>query len=198
MIGRIQGTLLELNPPQLLVDVAGVGYEIEAPMSTIFALPTAGEKVCLHTHFVVREDAQLLYGFATTEERQLFREMLRISGIGAKMGLAVLSTLKVSELLDVIESADEDALVRVPGIGKKTAQRVLLEMRGRLSRFEHLQISAQTNGSHAGSRPRTEAQDALLALGYSAAEARKLVGKVSDEVDNAHDIIRLALQAAAK
>ncbi|MGJ8670416.1 MAG: Holliday junction branch migration protein RuvA [Oceanococcus sp.] len=198
MIGRIQGQLLELNPPQLLLDVQGVGYEISAPMSTIFSLPAIGKTVTLHTHFVVREDAQLLYGFASQDERHFFREMLRISGIGAKMGLAVLSTLSTSELLNVIESGDEDALVRVPGIGKKTAQRVLLEMRGRLSRFEHLSVAGGIGASGGGQRPRTEAQDALQALGYSAAEARKLVAKVGDDIITAQDIIRLALQSAAK
>lgn len=199
MIGRINGQLLEMNAPQVLIDVQGVGYEVEAPMSTIFALPAIGQAVLLHTHFVVREDAQLLYGFATLDERQMFRELLRINGIGAKIALAVLSTLSTHDLIDVIESSDEDALVRVPGIGKKTAQRMLLEMHGRLSRFDHLNATPAVGGAPAGQRQsRAEAQDALQALGYSATESRKLVAKVDDSVDGAQEIIRLALQAAAK
>lgn len=197
MIGRLSGTLLEKAPPQVLVDVHGVGYELEAPMSTIFALPPEGQAVVLHTHMVVREDAQLLYGFASYEERTMFRELLRINGIGAKMALAVLSTLSTSELLAVIEAGDDDRLTRVPGIGKKTAQRVLLEMHGRLSRFDQLNPSGAA-GAGGASQDRAEAQDALQALGYSAAEARKLVAKVDASVSGAQDVIRLALQAAAR
>lgn len=197
MIGRLSGTLLEKAPPQVLLDVHGVGYELEAPMSTIFALPAEGQAVILHTHMVVREDAQLLYGFASYEERTMFRELLRINGIGAKMALAVLSTLSTSELLAVIEAGDDDRLTRVPGIGKKTAQRVLLEMRGRLSRFDQLNPSGSA-GAGGASQDRAEAQDALQALGYSAAEARKLVAKVDASVSGAQDVIRLALQAAAR
>lgn len=198
MIGRLSGTLLEKAPPQVLLDVQGVGYELEAPMSTIFALPAEGQAVVLHTHMVVREDAQLLYGFASREERTMFRELLRITGIGAKMALAVLSTMSTSELFSVIEAGDDDRLTRVPGIGKKTAQRVLLEMRGRLSRFEQLGPAGSSASGGATSQDRAEAQDALQALGYSAAEARKLVGKVDASISGAQDVIRLALQAAAR
>ena len=165
MIGRLSGTLLEKAPPQVLLDVQGVGYELEAPMSTIFALPAEGQAVVLHTHMVVREDAQLLYGFASREERTMFRELLRITGIGAKMALAVLSTMSTSELFSVIEAGDDDRLTRVPGIGKKTAQRVLLEMRGRLSRFEQLGPAGSSASGGAASQDRAEAQDALQALG---------------------------------
>lgn len=198
MIGRLSGIVLEKAPPQVLIDVQGVGYEVDVPMSTIFALPAEGERTVLHTHMVVREDAQLLFGFASREERTFFRELLRINGIGAKMALAVLSTLSTSELLAVVEAGDDARLTRVPGIGKKTAQRVLLEMQGRLSRFEHLQVPGQVHSQGSTSQGRGEAQDALQALGYSAAEARKLVAKVDASVSSAQDIIRLALQAAAR
>lgn len=199
MIGRLRGQLLELNPPQMLVDVNGLGYELEAPMSTIFALPKLGSEVILHTHFVVREDAQLLFGFLSEDERQMFRELLRINGVGAKMALAVLSTLSTSDLLDVIENEDVDQLVRVPGIGRKTADRVLLDLRGRMSRFDQLKVeSGPGNAAASAGRPRAEAIDALQALGYSASEARKLTGKVDESVQSAQEIIRLALQAAAR
>ncbi len=198
MIGRLSGIVLEKAPPQVLIDVQGVGYEVDVPMSTIFALPAEGERTVLHTHMVVREDAQLLFGFASREERTFFRELLRINGIGAKMALAVLSTLSTSELIAVVEAGDDARLTRVPGIGKKTAQRVLLEMQGRLSRFEHLQVPGQVRADGGTSQGRGEAQDALQALGYSAAEARKLVGRVDATVSSAQDVIRLALQAAAR
>lgn len=198
MIGRLSGIVLEKAPPHVLIDVQGVGYEVDVPMSTIFALPAEGERAVLHTHMVVREDAQLLFGFASRDERTIFRELLRINGIGAKMALAVLSTLSTSELLAVVEAGDDARLTRVPGIGKKTAQRVLLEMQGRLSRFEHLQVPGQATRAGGSSQGRSEAQDALQALGYSAAEARKLVAGVDASVDSAQDVIRLALQAAAR
>lgn len=196
MIGRIAGRLLEMQPPHLLVDVQGIGYEIEAPMSTIYALPAIGGDVLLHTHFVVREDAQLLYGFATAQERQLFRELLRISGVGGKMALAVLSSLSASDLLGVIEQGDVDQLVRVPGIGKKTAERVLLELRGRVSRFEHLKVGG--SAAKAGDKASSEAEDALLALGYSAADVRRMLKKVDPALSSAQEIIRAALQRAAR
>ncbi len=194
MIGRIAGVLLEKQPPLLLVDVQGVGYELEAPMSTIYGLPALGEPVQLHTHFLVREDAQLLYGFATLAERQLFRELLRISGVGGKMALAVLSTLSPEELFATIERGDAATLVRVPGIGKKTAERMLLELRGRVTRFEGLGV---TGGGPSAATATTEAEDALVALGYSAAEARRLL-KALDPDMGTQELIRAALQKAAR
>lgn len=195
MIGQLRGILLELQSPRLLLDVQGVGYELESPMSTIYVLPSPGAEVLLHTHFLVREDAQLLYGFATTTERQLFRELLRISGVGAKMALAVLSSLSPTDLLAAIENSDVDQLVRVPGIGKKTADRMLLELRGRVSRFDDLKVAPDRAGQ---SRPSLEAEDALLALGYSAADVRRLLKQVDPGLSTSQDIIRAALQRAAK
>ncbi len=194
MIGRIAGRLLEKQPPWLLVDVQGVGYELEAPMSTIYGLPAPGEPVQLHTHFVVREDAQLLYGFATLAERQLFRELLRISGVGGKMALAVLSTLSPEDLFATIERGDAASLTRVPGIGKKTAERMLLELRGRVSRFEGLGLAGAGLAPASAS---TEAEDALIALGYSAAEARRLLKALDPELGT-QELIRAALQKAAR
>ncbi len=194
MIGRLRGRLLELQPPQLLVDVAGVAYELEAPMSTIYLLPAQGEEVVLHTHFVVREDAQLLYGFVSREERELFRELIRISGVGGKMALAVLSTLNSADLVAVIDNGDVDQLVRVPGIGKKTADRMLLELRGRISRFDGLGASGPGRTAPAAG----EAEDALQALGYSAAEARRLIKGLDPAQLSTQDMIRAALQKAGK
>lgn len=196
MIGRLRGRLLEVQPPFLLLDVGGVGYELEAPMSTIYGLPAPGQDLLLHTHFVVREDAQLLYGFASLDERQMFRELLRINGVGAKMALAVLSTLTVDELIALIERGDAAQLTRVPGIGKKTADRMLLELQSRLPRFERPQAGGPAKTSMAGLNG--EAEDALLALGYSSAEARRLLKQVDPALDSVQDIIRAALKRALK
>ncbi|MFZ9086722.1 MAG: Holliday junction branch migration protein RuvA, partial [Steroidobacteraceae bacterium] len=132
MIGFLKGRLVSKQPPALALDVGGVGYELEAPMSTFYALPAVGEVVTLHTHLVVREDAHLLYGFSSSEERQLFRDLLRVSGVGPKIGLALLSGMNVKAILLCIEAQDVEALVRVPGIGRKTAERLLIEMRDRI------------------------------------------------------------------
>jgi Holliday junction DNA helicase RuvA len=196
MIARLKGTLLNKQAPHVLIDVNGVGYELDVPMSTFYVLPAQGEALILHTHFIVREDAQLLFGFAKQEERQLFRELLRINGVGAKMALAVLSTLSTAELIGVIDQADMDQLVRVPGIGKKTAERMLLEMRGRISRFESLNVDAAA--SSVGHGAVLEAEDALQALGYSATEAKRLLKGLDPSLINSQDLIRGALQRAAK
>ena len=191
MIGRLRGTLVAKQPPWLLIDVGGVGYELEAPMSTIYGLPAEGQSVTLHTHLVIRDDAHLLFGFGSERERRLFRALLKVSGIGAKMGLAILSTMSADEFAAVIDSGDAAMLTRVPGIGKKTAERVLLELRDRLDGV----AGEPTVGTGGG---RGEAIEALIALGYSAAEARKLVDKVDASHERAQDIIRAALQRAAR
>ena len=165
MIGRIAGKLLEKHPPQVLVDVNGVGYEIHVPMSTFYNLPVIGSNVALHTQLIVREDAHLLYGFGTEEEREAFRQLLKVSGVGAKMALAVLSGLNVSDLAQVVASQDTGRLTKVPGIGKKTAERLLLELRDKLD------VGAV---AVAGALPVGEGSDilnALLALGYNEREA---------------------------
>lgn len=165
MIGRITGTLLEKRPPQILVEVAGVGYEIDVPMSTFFHLPATGEKVSLHTHLAVREDAHLLYGFATDAERRCFRELLKVSGIGAKTALAVLSGLNPDDLAAAVAAQEAGRLVKIPGIGKKTAERLLLELKGRLD------FVAVPTASVVAAGAGDDVRDALLALGYESREA---------------------------
>lgn len=192
MIGRIRGELIGKQPPALLIDVGGVAYEIEAPMSTIYGLPAMGETVTLHTHLLVREDAQLLFGFASLTERGLFRELLKVSGIGAKMALAMLSTFSGDDLAAIVESGDREQLVRVPGIGKKTADRVLLELRGRL------ELNAGAASAGPGMDSGAEAVEALQALGYSQAEARRLIKPLLAESHDTESLIRSALRRAAK
>ena len=165
MIGRLVGTLAEKNPPQLLVDVGGVGYELDVPMSTFYHLPALGERVTLLTHFVVREDAQLLYGFLTATERQTFRELVKISGVGPRTGLAILSGLSVDELARAVGAQDAARLVKVPGIGKKTAERLLLELKGKLA------PDLTAPGHSATDASRGDILQALLALGYNERDA---------------------------
>jgi Holliday junction DNA helicase RuvA len=166
MIGRIQGVLLEKNPPQILVECAGVGYEVEVPMSTFYNLPGTGERVTLLTHLVVREDAHLLYGFGTDGERRAFRQLLKISGVGARTALAVLSGLSVGELAEAVTLQEAGRLTRIPGIGKKTAERLLLELKDKLG-VELAAAAAPNRAAPASS----DVLHALLALGYSEKEA---------------------------
>ena len=190
MIGRLQGTLAEKNPPQVLVDCNGVGYEVDVPMSTFYNLPALGETVVLLTHFVVREDAQILYGFGTAEERVAFRQLIKISGVGPRMALGVLSGLSVTELAQVVTLQDAGRLVKIPGVGKKTAERLLLELKGKL-------------GADIGQplHPSTDAQadilQALIALGYSDKEAALALKALPQDV-SVSDGIKLALRALAK
>ncbi len=165
MIGRIHGKLLEKHPPQIVVDVQGVGYELDVPMSTFYQLPATGAEVSLFTHLVVREDAHQLFGFATETERRAFRQLLRISGIGARTALSVLSGLSVADLRDAVSSQDSSRLTKVPGIGKKTAERLLLELRDKLDAVAVASAAARGDGQ-AG-----DITNALLALGYNEREA---------------------------
>ena len=162
MIGRIQGKLLEKNPPQILVDVHGVGYEIDVPMSTFYNLPDIGQEITLLTHFIVREDAQLLYGFATAKERAAFRQLIKISGVGARTALAVLSGMSVDALAQAVAQQECAMLTRVPGIGKKTAERLVLELKGKIS----AELDGVTLSAAAGDN-RADVAAALVALGYS-------------------------------
>ncbi|MDR2093294.1 MAG: Holliday junction branch migration protein RuvA [Azoarcus sp.] len=196
MIGRLSGTLLDKNPPQILVDAGGVGYELDVPMSTFYELPACGERVCLHTHFLVREDGHFLYGFATGEERTTFRQLLKISGIGARMALAVLSGLSTGELAQAVAHQETARLVKIPGIGKKTAERLLLELRGKLEK----------SPASDGRAPRPEASapggrddifNALLALGYTEREALAAMQGIAPETDVSTGI-RQALRQLAK
>lgn len=202
MIGRLRGKIIHKQPPQLLIDVQGVGYEVDAPMSTFYQLPSLGEDVILHTHLVVREDAQLLYGFASESERALFRNLIKISGVGPKMGLTILSGMNAQEFIHCVQDNDVAALVRMPGIGKKTAERLIIELRDRLkdelpdaSTGLPSQVAglAQNNTTPAG-----DAVSALIALGYKPQEASKMVRSFNSEGLGAEEIIRLSLQGAAK
>lgn len=191
MIGRLNGRLIEKRPPTVVLEVQGVGYEVDVPMSTFFQLPATGVAVTLYTHMVVREDAHLLFGFATDEERQVFRQLVRISGIGARTALAVLSGLSVSELFHAVSTQDGVRLTRIPGIGKKTAERLLLELRDKLAAGRDVAVA----GSAASVR--SDAVNALLALGYSEKEAVAALGKVAPEA-SVQDAIRQALKLLSK
>lgn len=191
MIGRLSGMLIEKNPPQVLVDAQGVGYEVEVPMSTFYVLPATGERVTLLTHLVVREDAQLLYGFASDPERKAFRQLLKISGVGARTALAVLSGLSVAELAEAVTLQESGRLVKVPGVGKKTAERLLLELKGKLG--------AEISVTHpAGRAPATnDIANALLALGYNEKEASHALKQLPEGLSVA-DGIRQALKVLSR
>jgi len=191
MIGRLTGMLLEKNPPQIVVEAGGVGYEVEVPMSTFYNLPASGERVVLLTHLVVREDAHLLYGFGTEPERRAFRQLLKISGVGARTALAVLSGLSVGELIEAVAMQESGRLVKVPGIGRKTAERLLLELKGKLG---------DAVSGVAVNRPKPVASDvtnALLSLGYNDKEAQHAVKQLSEGL-SVSDGIRQALKSLAK
>lgn len=192
MIGRITGILLEKRPPQIVVDVNGVGYELDVPMSTFYNLPATGERVSLHTHLVVREDAHLLYGFGSEEERQTFRQLIRVSGIGAKTALAVLSGLSVAELAQAVACQESARLVRVPGIGKKTAERLLLELKDKLA-----PVAVAPAETQAGAGSESDVVNALLALGYNPKEASWAVKQLPKDV-SVSDGIRQALKLLSK
>lgn len=191
MIGRLSGTLLEKNPPQLLVDCQGVGYEVAVPMSTFYNLPPLAEKVVLLTHMVVREDAQLLYGFGSAQERDVFRQLIKITGVGARTALSILSGMSVPELSQAITLQESGRLTKVPGIGKKTAERLLLELKGKLG----------ADLGHAGGGQSSDASidilSALLALGYSEKEAQLALKQVPTGTDVSEGI-KLALKALSK
>lgn len=190
MIGKLTGTLSDKNPPQVIVDCAGVGYEVQVPMSTFYNLPADGQKVSLLTHFVVREDAQILYGFATESERAAFRELIKISGVGPRTALSVLSGMGVSDLAQAITLQEAGRLIKVPGIGKKTAERLLLELKGKLG----ADIGA-TPGATDDSQ--ADILQALVALGYSDKEALTALKALPKDV-GVSDGIKLALKALAK
>lgn len=184
MIGQIRGIILEKQPPQLLVDVHGVGYEIDAPMSTFYQLPDTGKEITLFTHFVVREDTQHLYGFFTRDERLLFRTLLKVNGVGPRLALTILSSASPEEFVQCVLNNDTASLVRMPGIGKKTAERLVIEMRDKLSDFhgasaaEGASLIKQDNqGSHQSLQ---DAVSALISLGYKQQEANRMVTKIDD------------------
>jgi holliday junction DNA helicase RuvA len=195
MIGSVRGRIASKTPPQLMVDVGGLGYELEAPMSTFFHLPPVGEEVRLLTHLVVREDAHILYAFATEDERRLFRSLIKVSGVGPKIALALLSGISVEAFAQCVQTQDITALTRVPGIGRKTAERLVVEMRDRLAAPEATSGAA---GVAAGASPETEAYGALIALGYRPAEATRLLKAAGPGTHSTEELIRRALQGAVR
>ena len=191
MIGKLSGTLIEKQPPQVLVDCHGVGYEVDVPMSTFYNLPALGEKVSLLTHFVVREDAQILYGFASASEREVFRQLIKISGVGPRTALGVLSGMSVAELTRAIREQEAGRLVKIPGIGKKTAERLLLELKGKLG-ADLGPVSAA-----AGSDSQNDILQALMALGYSDKEAAAALKGLAPDI-GVSEGIKQALRALAR
>ena len=192
MIGSLKGRLTLKQPPAIIIECHGVGYDVETPMSTFFELPGVGSDVFLYTHLLVREDAQTLYGFATEAERALFRTLLRVRGVGARIGLAILSAMSVADFSRCIEVEDTAALSKIPGIGKKTAERLVIEMRDRIEPGvgNVVRIDVEKGA-------RAEAIDALVALGYKPAEVNRLMAKLETDGRSAEDIIRSALRQAA-
>jgi Holliday junction DNA helicase RuvA len=194
MIGSVRGRIVSKTPPQLAVEVGGLGYELEAPMSTFFLLPSVGEEVRLLTHLVVREDAHILYAFATEDERRLFRSLIKVSGVGPKIALALLSGINVEAFALCVQNEDIAALTRVPGIGRKTAERLVVEMRDRLG--PPTDPSASAAARSPGPNPEAEAFGALVALGYRPAEATRLLKAAGPGTHSTEELIRRALQGA--
>ena len=198
MIGRLRGELVYKRPPQLMLDVGGVGYELDAPMSTFYELPAAGGVVTLFTHLAVREDAQVLYGFVREEERGLFRGLLKVTGVGPRMALAILSGMDARRFAQCVEQGDEDALIRVPGVGRKTAQRLIVEMRDRLEGLATGLPAGMGTGARAGpgaEGPLADAVSALVALGYKPVDANRMARAVDDGTKTSEEIIRGALRS---
>ncbi len=200
MIGHLRGRIAAKHPPQLLIDVGGVGYEVEAPMSTFYGLPAVGAEVSLHTHLVVREDAHVLFGFGTERERSLFRELIKVSGVGPRIALGILSGVSVDDFHRCVEASDAASLTRVPGIGRKTAERLIVEMRDRLNALAGPPPTGKGpvgTGATAAASPQAEAFSALVALGYKPAEVTRLLQKADASAVTTEDLIRQALRAAA-
>jgi Holliday junction DNA helicase RuvA len=199
MIGFLRGILAHKAPPLLLLDVHGVGYEIEAPMTTFYNLPAVGSEVKLHTHLVVREDAHILFGFSSEADRALFRSLIKVSGVGPKLALTLLSGLTADQFQRAIHENDTHALIRLPGVGKKTAERLIIEMRDRLPEFGgDAPLDVSINFTPAANSPKQEAISALCSLGYKPQDAAKMVQNIASEDKRCEDIIRLALQGAAQ
>ena len=201
MIGFLRGKLVHKAPPFLVLDVQGVGYEVEAPMTTFYDLPAINEEIKLHTHLVVREDAHILFGFSTEADRTLFRTLIKVNGVGPKLALTILSGQSAEEFHRCIHDNDTQALVRLPGVGKKTAERLIIEMRDRLPGLgDSVMTSADSTGVTLPpvGKPKQEAVSALCSLGYKPLDASKMVQNISAEGKSCEDIIRLALQGAVR
>jgi Holliday junction DNA helicase RuvA len=197
VIGRLRGTLAEKQPPHLILDVNGVGYELEVPMTTLYRLPSTGEPVTLHTHLVVREDAHLLYGFFEKRERELFRELIRLNGVGPKLALALMSGLEVDELVRCVQAQDTSTLVKIPGVGKKTAERLLVELKDRFKAWETMPsistlvvepLNAKVSSAE------SDALSALISLGFKPQEASRAVAAIKEEGLSSEELIRRALK----
>lgn len=204
MIGYLRGTLLEKQPPHVILDVNGVGYELEVPMTTLFQLPAVGEPLVLHVHLVVREDAQLLYGFYAKRDRALFRELIRLNGVGPKLALALMSGMSVDELIQCVNAEDTGRLMKVPGVGKKTAERLLVELKDRFKNWESTPLAGQVAMEPTGSSAVTSAQSAeqdavsaLVSLGFKPAQASRAVSGVAEVGLSSEDLIRRALKGMA-
>jgi len=196
MIGLLRGRLIGKQPPTLLVDVQGIGYEVDAPMTTFYDLPAVGSEVTLHTHLVVREDMHTLYGFVRLSDRDLFRQLLRVNGVGARLALGILSGMDASRFADCVHAGDSQALVRLPGIGKKTAERLIIELRDRLPADG---VAVTARGGESGmpvATPVEDAVSALVGLGYKPQEASRMVRAVNAKELSSEEIIRQALQSA--
>lgn len=201
MIGRLQGVLVARQPPEILVDVAGVGYELQVPMSTFFRLPPVGQEVVLVTHFVVREDAQLLYGFVDERDRVLFRSLIRVSGVGPKLALTLLSGMDAESFVRCVQREDLGSLVALPGVGRKTAERLVVEMRDKLKDWIGDGTGETAADGRVSGKPdfAADAEGALVALGYKPAEAAKLVSAVEDDaVSDSEELIRRALRSTVR
>ncbi len=196
MIGFLRGQLLDKQPPWIILDVNGVGYELEVPMSTLFQLPQVGQQLELHCHLVVREDAQLLYGFYSKRDRSMFRELIRLNGVGPKLALALMSSLNVDELISCVNNADTARLTQVPGVGKKTAERLLVELKGKFTDWEVSQTTSNSSSAPSNNSAEQDALAALISLGYKPAEASRSIRAVFAENLNSEELIRLALQAS--
>jgi Holliday junction DNA helicase RuvA len=203
MIGRLKGTIIEKQPPQILVDVGGVGYEAQAPMTSFYPMPAVGEQVILHTHLSVSENAHQLFAFYTQDERKLFRTLIKVSGVGPKMALAILSGMPANEFVQCIIEGNSAALVRVPGVGKKTAERLIIEVKDRLKGWESLDSTQATFGSNLQASTQSamtaDAESALVALGYKPTDAAKVIARVQHgaTIETSEELIRLALKSLA-
>ncbi len=199
MIGRIRGVLVDKKPPEIQIDVAGICYEVQVPMSTLYQLPELGKELTLHTHFVVREDAQLLYGFFEEKDKSMFRALIKINGVGPKMALGILSSMEANEFVRAVRSNDINSMVKMPGIGKKTAERLLIEMRDRLKDWDAEEGNTKESVSASASIT-SDAETALISLGYKpqqAAHAIAAVLKTNPEIQGSEELIRRSLKSMA-
>ena len=198
MIGLLRGKILSKQPPRLLIDVQGVGYEVDAPMTTFYDLPGTGEEVTLFTHLAVREDAHTLYGFARVSDRELFRSLLKVNGVGARLALTILSGMEPGEFVQCVQEGNTAALVRLPGVGKKTAERLIIELRDRLEGTATVPAAASDAVPAAAASPVEDAVSALVGLGYKPQDASRMVRAIDSGAMSSEDIIRAALQATVR